>query len=119
MSAGGPFERVIHLKACVVGIGRVGLPLALFLGSKGVFTYGLDIDQKKVDQLREGKFPFLETGGQEFLGRVIGKSFEPTTDFAKANDADYLILTLGTRWTSFSIPIFHSWRNRLRRFSRT
>ncbi len=82
------------------------MPLALFLGSKGVFTYGLDIDQAKVDKLKQGKFPFLENGGQELLGKVIGKSFEPTTDFAKANDADYLILTLGTPVDEFLNPDF-------------
>ena len=97
---------VIHLKACVVGIGRVGLPLALFLGSKGVFTYGLDIDQEKVKKLKEGKFPFLEQGGQEFLNRTLNKNFEPTTDFSKANDADYLILTIGTPVDEFLNPDF-------------
>ncbi len=95
-----------YLKACVVGIGRVGLPLALFLGSKGVFTYGLDIDRDKVAGLKKGKFPFLEGKGQEFLDRVLGKSFEPTTDFSRANDADYIILTLGTPVDEFLNPDF-------------
>jgi len=97
---------VIHLKACVVGIGRVGLPLALFLASKGVSTCGLDIDEEKVGKLKQGKFPFLEEGGQRFLEANLGKRFEPTTDFSRAADSDYIILTLGTPVDEFLNPDF-------------
>ena len=33
----------------IVGIGRVGLPLALFLAEKGYKVYGLDVDKEKIN----------------------------------------------------------------------
>jgi UDP-N-acetyl-D-mannosaminuronic acid dehydrogenase len=101
------------LKACVVGIGRVGLPLALFLASKGIFTYGLDIDQEKVKMLKKGKFPFREEGGQRILEENLGKKFEPTTDFSKAADADYLILAIGIPVDEYLNPEFSQLENAL------
>ena len=84
------------MKVAVVGIGRVGLPLAIFFASKGVYTYGLDVDAKKIDMLREGKMPFKENGAQEALDKVNGKSFKATMDFSKIADVDYMVLTIGT-----------------------
>lgn len=84
------------MKISVVGIGRVGLPLALFFASKGIHTYGVDIDSKKVEMLKSEKMPFLEEGAEEILKKTIKGSFEPTTDFSKITETDYIILTLGT-----------------------
>jgi UDP-N-acetyl-D-mannosaminuronic acid dehydrogenase len=84
------------MKAAVVGIGRVGLPLAIFFASKGVYTYGIDVDAKKIDMLREGKAPFREKGMEEALAKVNGKDFKATMDFSKIADSDYVVLTLGT-----------------------
>ena len=42
--------RTIHTIA-VVGLGYVGLPLALLAADKGHTVYGLDIDQRKIDSL--------------------------------------------------------------------
>ena len=55
------------MKAAVVGIGRVGLPLAVFFASRGVYTYGVDVDAKKIDMLREGRVPFREKGLEEVV----------------------------------------------------
>lgn len=84
------------MKVAVVGIGRVGLPLALFFASKGTFTYGIDVDAAKVDMVREGNMPFKEKGAQEVLDKVNGKSFKATMDFSKIAEVDYMVLTIGT-----------------------
>jgi len=94
------------MKVSVVGIGRVGLPLAMFLASKGHHTYGVDIDEKKVEMLKSGKMPFFEEGGDESLKKTINNGFEPTTDFSKITSSDYIILTLGTPVDEFLNPDF-------------
>jgi len=94
------------MKLCVVGIGRVGLPLAMFFASKGIHTYGIDIDEKKVELLKTGKMPFIEEGGEELLKKTIDHGFEPSTDFSKVKEADYVILTLGTPVDEFLNPDF-------------
>ena len=50
-----------QLTAGVVGIGRVGLPLALFLADKGFTVQGVDVDSQKVNLIAAGKMPFLES----------------------------------------------------------
>ena len=46
------------LKVCVVGIGRIGLPTALSFAKAGFQTIGMDINEKLVDSINSGDFPF-------------------------------------------------------------
>ncbi len=94
------------MKVGIIGIGRVGLPLAMYFASKGIYTYGMDIDQGKIAMLKEGKMPFKENGGPELLKQVVGKTFEPTADFSNVKNCGALILTLGTPVDEFLNPDF-------------
>ncbi len=94
------------MKICIIGIGRVGLPLAMHFAKKGIFTYGIDVDLKKIEGLKKGEMPFLEKGGPELLEKVIGHNFYPTNDFSKVKECDGIILTLGTPVDDFMNPDF-------------
>jgi UDP-N-acetyl-D-mannosaminuronic acid dehydrogenase len=80
----------------VLGIGRVGLPLALYLADRGHQVKGVDINAATVAVLSGGSLPFMENGAQEVLDRTLGKSFQPTTDASCVSNASVIILTLGT-----------------------
>lgn len=80
----------------VVGIGRVGLPLALFLANKGHTVYGLDVDKEKVNIISKKQMPFMEDGAQELLDKFVNKTFFVTTDFSNISKTKIIILTLGT-----------------------
>ena len=80
----------------VVGVGRVGLPLALFLADKGHTVYGLDVDQEKVNIISKKQLPFMEEGAEELLVKYTNKSFFATTDFTNISKTKIIILTLGT-----------------------
>ena len=54
----------------VIGLGRVGLPLALSFADRGLRVVGIDNDPARLDSVREGVMPFQETGAQELLERV-------------------------------------------------
>jgi UDP-N-acetyl-D-mannosaminuronic acid dehydrogenase len=56
----------------VVGLGRVGLPLALSFADRGLRVVGIDNDPVRLDSLRAGVMPFQESGAQELLERVRG-----------------------------------------------
>ncbi len=43
------------VKICIVGLGYVGIPLALQFARSGVEVLGLDIDREKVDLINAGK----------------------------------------------------------------
>lgn len=81
----------------VVGLGRVGLPLALSFADRGLSVIGIDNDPARLDAVREGRMPFAETGAQELLARVHacgGLSLsERVADAARAR---HIVITLGT-----------------------
>lgn len=79
----------------VIGIGRVGLPFALFLANEGHTVYGIGKTSEKIEKLKKGKMPFIEEGG-EFLKKYVNKSFFPTTSFEPIKKSKIIILTLGT-----------------------
>lgn len=89
-------KKIDKLTIAVIGIGRVGLPLALFLTEKGYKVYGLDIDDSKVSLISRGQMPFMEEGAQSLLKKHINKTLLVSTDFANVAKAKVIILTLGT-----------------------
>jgi UDP-N-acetyl-D-mannosaminuronic acid dehydrogenase len=77
----------------VIGLGRVGLPLALVFADAGLRTLGVDRDAERLETLRAGRMPFKEPGTDELLARTqIGLSARA----ADAAEADAIVLTLGT-----------------------
>ena len=82
--------------AAVIGLGRVGLPLALMLADRGLKVRGVDIDASAVAALDRGEMPFWEDGGQELLTKHIGGAFKPAVAPDGVHECDYVILTLGT-----------------------
>ena len=54
----------------VIGLGRVGLPLALTFADRGLRVLGIDNDPERLAALRERRMPFVEPGAQELLDRV-------------------------------------------------
>jgi UDP-N-acetyl-D-mannosaminuronic acid dehydrogenase len=80
-----------------VGLGRIGLPLALSFADRGVDVIGVDKDRTRLDTVGERRMPFEETGTQELLERVLpGGRLKLTDAIADAGAADFIVLTLGT-----------------------
>jgi UDP-N-acetyl-D-mannosaminuronic acid dehydrogenase len=83
--------------AAIVGLGRIGLPLALSFADRGVEVIGVDKDKARLETVAEGRMPFEEPGTQEILDRVHSSGRLKLTDqIAEAAAADYIVLTLGT-----------------------
>ncbi len=81
----------------VIGLGRVGLPLALSLADRGLTVVGVDRDEERLDAVREGRMPFQENGGEEVMERVhVSGRLQVTDRVADAARARHIVLTLGT-----------------------
>src|SRR5215218_646358 len=81
----------------VVGLGRVGLPLALSFADRGLEVIGVEREQAILDAVGAGRMPFHESGTQELLERVLTEGrLELTTAVPEAAGADHIVLTLGT-----------------------
>jgi len=81
----------------VIGLGRVGLPLALCFADRGLRVLGVDHDPSVLGSIRGGRIPFNEAGTQELLDRVKATGrFELTDRAADAAQADEIVITIGT-----------------------
>ncbi|MGA2368134.1 MAG: nucleotide sugar dehydrogenase [Dehalococcoidia bacterium] len=84
----------------VVGIGRVGLPLALVFANVGVRVIGFDQNKDCIGKIKHSIAPFSEAGMQELLG---SKNFEPVfcrNAGAKVKACDIYIVCVGTPLTA-------------------
>ncbi len=81
----------------MIGLGRVGLPLALCFADRGLRVLGVDHDPTVLDSIRDGRMPFTEAGTQELLDRVIDSGrLELSDRAADAARADDIVITIGT-----------------------
>ena len=81
----------------VIGLGRVGLPLALSFADRGLEVIGVEREPAVLEQLAAGRMPFSETGTQELLERVLATGrFERARSVQDAAHGDHIVLTLGT-----------------------
>ena len=81
----------------VIGLGRVGLPLALCFAARGLRVLGVEHDPAVLGSLRDGRMPFNEAGTQELLDRVLANGrLELTDRAADAAQAQDIVLTIGT-----------------------
>jgi UDP-N-acetyl-D-mannosaminuronic acid dehydrogenase len=84
-------------RVSVIGLGRVGLPLALSFAGRGLPVIGVDHDPGVLDPLRAGRMPFHEPGAQELLERVLAEGELALRErAADAAEADDIVITLGT-----------------------
>src|SRR3954451_12144688 len=77
----------------VIGLGRIGLPLALSFAACGLRVIGVEKDAEGLAALREHRMPFKEPGTDELLARV-DLALSPRA--ADAAQADALVLPPGT-----------------------
>lgn len=87
----------------IVGLGYVGLPLALRFSEEGYKVVGFDIDPEKVSRLRDGG-SYIEHIPSSGVAKAIQRGFSPTTDFAHVRDVDAVILCVPTPLNKFREP---------------
>ncbi len=81
----------------VIGLGRVGLPLALCFADRGLHVLGIDHERTVLEAVEAGKMPFEEPGTQEILERVLASGrLELADRAAEAARAEDIVITLGT-----------------------
>lgn len=79
----------------IIGLGYVGIPLAIRYAEVGYKVIGFDIDPEKAEKIAVGK-TYIKHIPDETIKSAVDKGFEATTDFSRATEADALILCVPT-----------------------
>jgi UDP-N-acetyl-D-glucosamine dehydrogenase len=91
-------------KVAVVGLGYVGLPLALTVGEAGFPVLGFDVDEDKVWALGEGR-SYIKTVAPERVQAMNGTGrFGASAEFSRLAEADVVIVCVPTPLTKNREP---------------
>ena len=89
-------ERLASAKATVgvIGLGYVGLPLALTIAEAGKRAVGFDVDQAKVDKLRAGESYIRHIAAERIV--ALASRFHSTADFSALVHCDAIVICVPT-----------------------
>jgi UDP-N-acetyl-D-glucosamine dehydrogenase len=88
----------------VIGLGYVGLPLAVNFAEAGIKTIGFDKNSGKVDRINRGD-NYIEDIRDALLKEVVGSiALFATTDFSRIKECDALIICVPTPLDRFKKP---------------
>jgi UDP-N-acetyl-D-glucosamine dehydrogenase len=83
-------------KIFILGLGYVGLPLAVVFAKAGFNVTGIDPIQEKVDLLNQGKSYILDVADQQLDSLVKNNKLRASTDFSLLKDADAVSICVPT-----------------------
>jgi UDP-N-acetyl-D-glucosamine dehydrogenase len=87
----------------IIGLGYVGLPLALLYSGQKFPVTGFDIDQRKVDALSEGKSYIYRIPAEE-IHEARAEGLSATSDFSKVAGMDAIIICVPTPLDEYHEP---------------
>ena len=93
-----------RVKICVIGLGYVGLPLALAFCRKEYFVYGLDTNHARIENLKKGKHYITDVKPKDVLCQIKKKNFWPSTNPKVLAESDVIIICVPTPLKKVKIP---------------
>ncbi|MCR9295589.1 MAG: nucleotide sugar dehydrogenase [bacterium] len=80
----------------VIGLGYVGLPLALQFARSGVNVLGLDVDASKVEAINRGESYIRHVAAEKIQEQVSAGRFSASSDFSRVAECEAVLLCLPT-----------------------
>ncbi len=90
-------------RVAIIGLGYVGLPLALLYTDQKIRVTGFDIDQRKVKTLTEGGSYIVRILPSE-IQQARSQGFEATSDYSKLTEMDAIIICVPTPLNEYHEP---------------
>ncbi|WP_189638080.1 nucleotide sugar dehydrogenase [Rhizobium sp. R693] len=91
-------------RAGVIGLGYVGLPLAIAIARSGYAVTGFDIDPKKIVSLDARRSYIDAVASDDLAAEIDSGRFSATTDFAELSACDVIIICVPTPLTKHRDP---------------
>lgn len=92
-----------HAVIGIIGLGYVGLPLALRYAAEGFRVLGIDVDADKVARLNRGA-SYIAHIGAAAIEAARAAGFVASTDFGRTGEADALVICVPTPLTAYREP---------------
>ncbi|MCP4897914.1 MAG: nucleotide sugar dehydrogenase [bacterium] len=86
-------------KVGIIGLGYVGLPLALAFAEDGLSVLGFDVDQRKIDAIEAGECYIDHLDGGRIKIATESGRFGATTDFGRLGEPDAILICVPTPLT--------------------
>ncbi|MCA9942223.1 MAG: nucleotide sugar dehydrogenase [Anaerolineales bacterium] len=83
-------------KIGIVGLGYVGLPLAVAFAQAGFLVVGVDVATAKIEALQQGKSYIDDVPADQIAPLVANGRFQPTTDYHQLADTDAISICVPT-----------------------
>jgi len=87
----------------IIGLGYVGLPLALLFSEQKFNVTGFDIDQRKVDALTRGESYIYRIAAEE-IRSAQAQGFSATSDYSRISAMDAIIICVPTPLNQYHEP---------------
>jgi UDP-N-acetyl-D-glucosamine dehydrogenase len=87
----------------IIGLGYVGIPLALTAAKAGFKVLGFDIDEGRVQQINRGE-SIIKHISPEMMSEAVHSGFEATADFARLHEPDAVLICVPTPLTKQREP---------------
>jgi len=84
------------IKIAVVGLGYVGLPLAIEFAKKGLAVTGLEIDKQRLEYIRKGESYITDVPQKELRAALASGRFNTSGDFRSLKEIDVIIICVPT-----------------------
>ena len=84
------------VRVAILGLGYVGLPLAVVFGDAGFDVIGVDPDQRKVDTVNRGESHIQDVSNEQIARLKAAGRLRATTDFAALLDSDAVSICVPT-----------------------
>jgi UDP-N-acetyl-D-glucosamine dehydrogenase len=88
----------------VVGLGYVGLPLAVEFAKNGIDVWGIDVDSRKIDSLNLGVNYIQDLNNDEVNQVLKSKKLQASTDFSVCSNCDVIYVCVPTPFTPNKEP---------------
>ncbi len=91
-------------KIGVIGLGYVGLPLAVEFAHKGFQVLGIDVDENKIEALKKGRNYIADVEDEKLAQAVKEGKLEATTTYDRVSELDVIYICVPTPFTKNKEP---------------
>lgn len=96
--------RAREAQICIIGLGYVGLPLAIACAHAGFSVIGIDNDQNKVDDINKGKTTNLDIDNDVLGTLITAGKIQAVSNFVHLNEMDVILVCVPTGLTKNFTP---------------